>query len=194
VGSDKSGAGLGGDDDNDYAADEPGSGVSEEETDWEELTPMTAEEAYGGDAVCIFCAFRADEPAQVFAHMAKDHGFDFAAVVRERRMGFYSRVKLINYLRKRVMDRQCPMCAEQLSSSELLAEHMRDQGHCGVGRDDTAFVKLAEYFFPTLENDPLLQSVHSVLRDKHGEVVDDEVEEREEEEEDRMYQVFAADR
>ncbi|KAK9479406.1 S-adenosyl-L-methionine-dependent methyltransferase [Lipomyces japonicus] len=89
------------------------------------------------DAVCLFCPRLFSSAAQVFAHAAQDHGFDFACIARDLRLDFFGRIKLVNYVR-----------AEVASGRQL------DVAAIAVSRDK--FLQGDEFMKPVLEDDAVL--------------------------------------
>ncbi|XP_046387380.1 zinc finger protein 277 isoform X2 [Ischnura elegans] len=89
-----------------------GSGASEGEgsndpcgdwSDWEE--EAVAEESR---VHCLFCTFKGNDLVSIVAHMREDHcGFDLLTF-NDRR--FYSLVKIVNFIRKRVQEGRCIVC------------------------------------------------------------------------------------
>ncbi|XP_071454913.1 zinc finger protein 277, partial [Hetaerina americana] len=57
---------------------------------------------------CLFCTFRGDDLVSVVAHMREEHcGFDLLTFDDRR---FYSLVKIVNFIRRRVQEGRCIVC------------------------------------------------------------------------------------
>ena len=92
---------------------------------------------------------------ECFEHMRNEHKFDFFDIQKTLELDFYSRVKLVNYVRKRVKDLTCIRCDEYFDDKRSLLTHMQNQDHFNVDREQE-FWSRPEYFFPTYEADALL--------------------------------------
>ncbi|KJE90940.1 hypothetical protein CAOG_02165 [Capsaspora owczarzaki ATCC 30864] len=135
------------DSDNDAAEDDDN--VESQWDDWQE------------DAVepikCLFCSTMHLGTDAVTAHMKTEHDFDFDSIRALWHLNFYQTIKLVNYIRHNVMHKWCPRCEEPFPSEDALLAHMTQLKHSNVDRQ-SSFWNQAEYFFPTIENDPFLYS------------------------------------
>lgn len=53
--------------------------------------------------VCLFCAEKFDSSELLFKHCTLEHSFDFYAIVKILKLDFYGSLKLINYIRSKVV-------------------------------------------------------------------------------------------
>lgn len=59
--------------------------------------------------------------------MEVTHGFDFASSTK--RLDFYQKVKLVNYIRRQVHNKRCIVCDLSLETMEELRDHMNKEDH-----------------------------------------------------------------
>lgn len=112
----------------------------EEYSDWKENTD---------DITCLFCQHKEADFCRTCNHMKDVHNFDFPAVTEQ--LNFYQKIKLVNYIRKQIHNKQCITC--DLKCENLL-EHMTEQKHFRLPSKET--FDQALYYFPTYENDGFL--------------------------------------
>ncbi|XP_037077256.1 zinc finger protein 277-like [Pollicipes pollicipes] len=131
--------------------EEPPTGFDERRSDedWSDW-----EEPPANGAVCLFCDFSTTDVDALPAHMAAEHAFDFCELKTRLRLSFYQQVKLVNFIRRQVVERTCMFCQESFASRQLLLAHMREAGHFAL--PEPAVWDQPQYFFPTYENDSLL--------------------------------------
>ena len=115
--------------------------------DWDELTTSLSE-----PSSCLFCPYLS-EPSAVFQHMKESHDFDFEGTEGSK-LKFHEKVKVVNYIRKQIVDGFCPTC-EKNFDVDAVEKHFIDhvlctQVPCRKLWDDP------QYFFSTNENDSLL--------------------------------------
>ena len=127
--------------------DEPGS--DDDWSDWQE--------APSSGAVCLFCDFATVDVDALSAHMRAEHQFDFPELKSRLRLSFYQQVKLVNYIRRQMVERACLFCQETLPTRATLLEHLRAADHLRV--PEPAVWDQPQYFFPTYENDSLLYAL-----------------------------------
>ncbi|CAL1297654.1 unnamed protein product [Larinioides sclopetarius] len=65
--------------------------------------------------VCLFCPDSASDFIQAWHHMKEVHGFDFKLLKETHRLNFYQQIRLVNYIRKKVLfsdfrERQPTLC------------------------------------------------------------------------------------
>jgi len=116
---------------------------------------------------CLYCAQEEVQFSKLKQHMVEAHRLDFDATTRS--LNFYQKIKVVNYVRRQLCLLRCMCCDLQFDDFELLAEHMAQESHCGIG-ERTKWDK-PEFFFPYMENDGLL----CVLDDNTGEDLDADV-------------------
>jgi hypothetical protein len=90
LGREKSGGESGEDDEE----DEEEGGKKQEET-WEGWMDES-----GSGTVCLFCPLRLPSSSQCLDHMRLKHDFDLVALVQEKHLDFFARVRLVNYMRR----------------------------------------------------------------------------------------------
>ncbi|XP_011406583.1 PREDICTED: zinc finger protein 277-like [Amphimedon queenslandica] len=115
---------------------------SENWSDWAELMSSSI--------TCLFCSHTSSSLDDINRHMTDRHDFNLEEVTRER--DYYSRVKIINYIRRQVYNGICIHCC---SRYEDVIDHMNDCNHFRLP-DDRNVWDQSQYFFPTYENDQLL--------------------------------------
>ena len=74
---------------------------------------------------------------------------------------------MINYVRRQKFLKSCIHCQERFENEEELLKHMEDKGHMKLPSKVTW--DQADYFFPTYENDELLNRLDDDLYGKVGE-------------------------
>lgn len=112
-------------------------------SDWKEVEPS--------NAVCLFCQ-QMDLPDLTFEHMKQIHGFDLLDIAKDS----YSYIKIVNFIRRKVLICECVHCRQKFSSSVELLTHMKTANHFSIVKADW---DKPEYFFPVDEEDLLLQSI-----------------------------------
>jgi hypothetical protein len=120
----------------DEMVDGDGLDIQPDSPGWEDMESDT--EAVS--VQCLLCEQQFPAPTRMLRHCKHEHGFDFVAVVNERKLDFYKAIKYINLIRSRVRDLvQQPdsLEANALDSDDLLK--------------------------PVLENDALLFSLDDVI-------------------------------
>ena len=118
---------------------------------------------------CLFCVHSALDMAQLNAHMLSDHGFDLLAALSSVR--FYWRMRLVNFIRHRVNERCCILCAKKCDTRVELLQHMTTAMHYRMPEKDVW--SDVHYLFPTDENDALLQQL-AEMDDSDDEADDEE--------------------
>ncbi|RXG60343.1 Zinc finger protein, partial [Armadillidium vulgare] len=115
-------------------------------TDWREETGDVA-------CVCLFCPFASQNVDFILKHhMEKCHSFRFCDLTKD--FNFYSKVKLINYIRTQVKNWFCIGCETQFTSSDDFSDHLCS---CSISKLPSPHLwDNPIYMFPVLENDGLL--------------------------------------
>ncbi|XP_033152314.1 zinc finger protein 277 [Drosophila mauritiana] len=101
---------------------------------------------------CLYCHHLGDSFTALKEHMHEVHRLDFEKATSS--LNFYQRVKVVNYLRRQMCLLRCVTCDLQFGEEELLAEHMTQESHHGIGEKESW--DKPEFFFPYIENDGLL--------------------------------------
>lgn len=109
------------------------------------------------DIICLFCQRRDANFASVTDHMKADHNFDFHNATKS--YNFYQKVKMINYIRRKVHLKQCLSCEMKSESVDELVRHMNSENHINCSEKD--FEKV-EFFFPTFEDDAFLCNIDNI--------------------------------
>lgn len=113
------------------------------------------------NVVCLFCKKGSINFKATLIHMLVVHLVDFQKLTAN--LGFYQRVKLVNYMRRCVYQRICPFCKLNVGNLEALQDHIAD--HSSDGKTDllppTEEWNQPQYFFPTNEDDFLLMCLDS---------------------------------
>lgn len=116
---------------------------------------------------CLYCAHQENQYCDLKRHMIEAHRLDFEAVTSS--LNFYQKIKVVNFVRRQLCLLRCVCCDLQFDEFELLAEHMVNESHCGIG--DRSKWDKPEFFFPYIDNDGLL----CVLDDSTGDDLDADV-------------------
>ncbi|KAM8713187.1 hypothetical protein ACLKA7_013490 [Drosophila subpalustris] len=116
---------------------------------------------------CLYCAQEEVQFSTLKQHMIDAHRLDFDSTTSS--LNFYQKIKVVNYVRRQLCLLRCVCCDLQFDDLELLAEHMDQESHCGIG--ERAKWDKPEFFFPYMENDGLL----CVLDDNAGDDLDADV-------------------
>lgn len=104
------------------------------------------------EIICLFCPQKSNDIIKLKNHMNEEHGIDFDQETDNTT--FYDRVKIVNYVRRKIYTLQCIICSEQFENGVHLQNHLKKSHHYSLGlRKDW---DLPEYFFPTYEDDTFL--------------------------------------
>lgn len=120
---------------------------SDENDDWSDWNDHDQDV----DIICLFCQHKESNFETLIVHMGDAHSFDFDDATKN--LSFYQKVKLVNYIRRKVHLKQCLSCDVHCESSAELVTHMHESNHILCSQID--FEK-AEFFFPTFEDDSFL--------------------------------------
>ncbi|XP_072157140.1 zinc finger protein 277 isoform X2 [Bemisia tabaci] len=113
-------------------------------SDWEEK-----EES---NIVCLFCPRSAHSDVGIFLHMSAYHNFSFKELTHG--LHFYEKVKVVNFIRRKVLDTRCIICDSKAESNSALLVHMEEAKHFRLPEKEVW--DQPEFFFPILEDDNLL--------------------------------------
>ena len=116
-----------------------------------------------GCAVCLFCPAKYPDLNDLLTHMTSIHDFDFQHVRNSLRLSFYRQIKLVNYIRRKMHLKECFYCGEEFGSAEEVTAHLEKEAHMKVPEDAARTWDSADYFFPTYENDELLNLLDDEL-------------------------------
>lgn len=121
----------------------------EEYYDWKEKAD---------EITCLFCQHKETDINIICEHMKNSHNFDFCLTTLK--LGFYQKIKLVNYIRKQMHNKQCIVCDLKSDDLEELLEHMEKQEHFKLPSIEV--FDQALYYFPTYENDAFLYLIDDV--------------------------------
>lgn len=121
----------------------------EEYSDWHEKAD---------EITCLFCQHKEADVNKLCEHMNTNHNFDFNDVTKG--LSFYQKIKLVNYIRKQLHNRECILCDVKCKSLDKLLDHMKEQEHFKL--PDLEVFDQALYYFPTYENDAFLYLIDDV--------------------------------
>lgn len=100
---------------------------------------------------CLFCNEKEIMFEVLEQHMSNVHHFNFDDETKN--LSFYQKVKLVNFVRRKIHLKQCLSCDESSKTVEELLNHMVECKHLHCDNKD--FDK-PEFFFPTFEDDSFL--------------------------------------
>lgn len=124
-------------------------------SDWEGDEPVVT---------CLFCTHKNNDFANLLQHMKTEHTIDFRKETEN--MSFYDRVKIVNFVRRKVYMLHCIKCDEAFTQAVEFQNHLKTKNHCSLGNRESW--SLPQYFFPTYEDDAFLCNLEADL-----EAVDD---------------------
>ncbi|XP_035205708.1 zinc finger protein 277-like isoform X1 [Stegodyphus dumicola] len=127
---------------------------SQEESDDKEIELMDCE-VENLAFVCLFCDNNILDFEETLNHMKKNHNFDFLLLKEKYHLNFYAQIKLINYIRRKVYEKECINCDLKFNFHNELLKHMVESGHISI-LPDPAKWNQPLYYFSTFENDNLL--------------------------------------
>lgn len=104
---------------------------------------------------CLFCPQNDTSFVELKNHMKIEHKIDFDQ--QTAGMTFYDRIKIVNFVRRKIHVLQCIKCDQKFKTSGELQSHLSEQKHYSIG--DRKQWDLPEYFFSTYEDDGFLCSL-----------------------------------
>ncbi|KAJ6230731.1 zinc finger protein [Anaeramoeba flamelloides] len=142
-------------------------------------------------AQCLFCEKSSSKVELIFQHMNEIHNFELNSFRKNQNLNFYQTVKIINYIRLKIREHNCPVCDKNFKDNNKLLNHLHLKNHVYVKIDKNQLWNDEQFLIPILENDLILQgfcddSEFSDDDEKEDQDKKDEkgVEEEEEEEEE----------
>lgn len=120
------------------------------------------------EIICLFCQVREKKFDTLTCHMKIAHNFDFYEYTKN--YNFYQKVKIINYIRRKVHLKLCLSCELKFESNDELICHMETKNHITCSEKD--FEK-PEFFFPTFEDDAFLCNLDNINDDENEMMSDD---------------------
>lgn len=113
------------------------------------------------EIICLFCLYKENGFEDVLAHMSETHKFNFEEETRN--LNFYQKVKLVNFIRRKIHLKQCLSCDVSGETVETLLSHMDESNHLRCNQND--FEK-PEFFFPTFEDDSFLCQIDDIKEEE----------------------------
>lgn len=104
------------------------------------------------DCVCFFCQYKAKFD-NVKQHMHEFHKFDFNQILSLQ--DFYHRIKIVNFIRKRLFTNQCYICDRKYSDPKSIENHLIESEHIFQLPTEDLF-DFPEYYFSTIDDDCFL--------------------------------------
>lgn len=126
----------------DLLTDEP----QDSDSDWSDWKEESQ------NVTCLFCTDKLKNFSSLKQHMAEAHGFQLEESLAHRT--FYERIKIINFIRRQMLNHRCIACERKHEDRESLQQHLKEEEHCVVPAVERW--NQPEYFFPTFEDDALL--------------------------------------
>eukprot|EP00727_Mastigamoeba_balamuthi_P011307 m51a1_g68 hypothetical protein (310) ;mRNA; f:226441-227474 len=108
----------------------------QEDRTWDDWVEDEDDAAQSERARCLVCPLVLGSAAAALEHCASEHGLDVKSECSELSLGFYGRVRFINYARERAAQHACLCCGKQCEETEGaaggLAEHLSQTGHSQI--------------------------------------------------------------
>lgn len=118
-----------------------------DDSDWSEWLDRDQEV----EIICLFCLHKENSFETLTNHMTQVHQFDFDDVTKK--LSFYQKVKMVNYIRRKIHLKQCLACDVNCDTIIDLIAHMAKEDHIRCNESD---YEKPEFFFPTFEDDSFL--------------------------------------
>jgi hypothetical protein len=120
---------------------------SDDWDDWED-EPQTIK--------CFFDEERFLTMDEVLNHLKMNHSFDLQELLEEN-VDFYSKVKIVNFIRSCAASTKCISCSEVFDNVPCMERHMKNE-HTGKRKLHPSW-NSSKFMFPVLENDAMLCSL-----------------------------------
>lgn len=130
-------------------SEEPTVFSQENDSDWSDWNEEKEQ-----DIICLFCSQKETKFESLKSHMLEVHEFNYDSLFQQ--LNFYQKVKLVNFVRRKVHLKECFKCDASFEDLEKLFEHMKSENHLELGLPDEKLWDKPEFFFPTFEDDNLL--------------------------------------
>lgn len=118
----------------------------EKDTNWSDWEESELE------ITCLLCSEKNGDFTKLKQHMQVEHEFDFDKVTKG--LSFYDRVKIVNYIRRKIYKMECISCDDYFRNRADLQEHIKESKHFCL--NDRAHWDFPQYLFPTYEDDVFL--------------------------------------
>lgn len=117
---------------------------------------------------CLFCPDKQKNFTSLKKHMIEEHNFNLEEVLATR--SFYERIKIVNFIRRQMLNHRCIACEKKHEDRTSLQVHLKEENHCEVP-ESTDRWNQPEYFFPTFEDDALLYFLEEDTNLEHNDSV-----------------------
>lgn len=109
---------------------------------------------------CLFCTHKNCDFNSILFHMIESHNFDFEKSTKN--VNFYQKVKIVNFIRRKIHLKQCLNCSDSFESLDELLTHLSSQNHliCNEKSYDRP-----EFYFPTFEDDSFLCNLDNFIEE-----------------------------
>ncbi|KAL4701973.1 hypothetical protein ACJJTC_017819 [Scirpophaga incertulas] len=104
---------------------------------------------------CLLCEHTDMEYDNIISHMLTQHEFSFSNITEG--LNFYQKIKIVNYIRRKIHLKQCLMCELIFHDSKNLEKHIKEMKHWSICKEKW---DQPEYYFPTYEDDLFLCFIH----------------------------------
>lgn len=108
--------------------------------------------------ICLFCGNEFYESNETLVHMKDIHKFDLQQIREMYGLSYYKQIKFINYVRKKMYEKECMLCNMKFQFHEDLLKHLLETGHSSSFPESSVWDQPL-YYFSTFENDHLLWSM-----------------------------------
>lgn len=116
---------------------------------------------------CLFCPEKQKNYESLKKHLNAEHLFNLEDSLSNRT--FYERIKIINFIRRQILNHRCIACEKKHEDRNALQAHLKEEQHCTIPSTDRW--NQPEYFFPTFEDDALLYFMEEDQEDNHNDSV-----------------------
>lgn len=114
--------------------------------EWSEWT-----EENGPQITCLLCDHTEMDYENILDHMERQHEFSFTNITNG--LDFYHKIKIVNYIRRKVHLKQCLSCETTFDDQKNLEKHFKETKHLELSKDKW---DQPEYYFSTYEDDLFL--------------------------------------
>ncbi|CAF4878932.1 unnamed protein product [Pieris macdunnoughi] len=104
---------------------------------------------------CLLCEHTENEYENILEHMKCLHEFSFTETTNG--MDFYHKVKIVNYIRRQILLKQCLSCDTKFDDQKNFEKHIKETNHWVLKKEKW---DQPEYYFPTYEDDLFLCFIH----------------------------------
>lgn len=126
------------------------------DSEWAEWQESQAE-----TVTCLFCNSKQKNYSDLKAHLIEIHQFYLSKELKDR--SFYERIKIINFIRRQMLNNRCISCEKKHEDLSTLQQHLMEGRHFVIPAKERW--NQPEYFFPTFEDDALLYFIEEAEAD-----------------------------